>query len=367
MYRLCWFVLWLASFAAVVPAETSVGIFIDAADEPAFAFEPEYSMQYSADDLVFEGSSKAVITLVPEMERLDDVQVGAKAIATYGLSPTAKLIFDVAYDFDRDFDADFSPRFAAIDSTHRFSGNVSFETMIGNARLTLDAGASALVHENLQRIGISDFDRGAQDYIEPEVAMRVAFPATGPVRPFVEAAYVRRSYFEESDLLGRQRGFGGPEFIAGVEIETARVSAQIAAIWAWRNQDEAGVGETSIFGPYVDLTWRPDDRSEVIFAAASSLVQESNGDVSVYPVHAMHIEAKTGLTELWELGAITDIKYEDVAGAGGTLTVTPEVTATWNVQNNIAVIGGIGGEWTKVTGAKGEFSASAKVGFRIGL
>jgi hypothetical protein len=369
MYRQSLLILSLAGFGATAHAGTSTGFFIEASDgaDPALVFVPEVSVQGSANGFAFEGSGKGSIDYVPSTARLDDVQAGVKAKATAEISPHATFVVDGSYDFDRDFDEGFSPLFAAIDSSHTFAGNLNFETMIGSERLTLDAGATSLLHEDLHRIGFSNFDRAAQDYIEPEVAARIAFLAKSELHPFVEAAYVRRTYFEENDVLGRHRGFGGPEFIAGFEVETTTVSAQIAAIYSWRNHDEAGVGDRSILGPYVDLTWRPDATSEVIFAVASSLVQESNGDVSVYPVHAMHAEGKTALNDAVEVGAVVDVKYEDFAGPGGTLTVTPDVSMTWQVKDNIAVIASVGGEWTKHQGANGSFTTSAKLGFRFAL
>jgi Putative beta-barrel porin 2 len=369
MYKAFLIFLALACPTSFAHAGTSASIFLGTSDvaDPSFTFETELSAQRSAKGIAFEGSGKGSIDYVPSAERIDDVQAGSKAMMTVEVSPLAKLIVDAGYDYDRDFDEGFSPQFAAIDSTHRFAGNVSFETMIDTARLTLDAGATVVLHDDLQRIGFGDFDRAAQDYVEPEVAARIAFLARNKVHPFVEAAYVSRAYLEERDILGRQRGFGGPEIIAGFEVETVTISAQIAAIYAWRNHDEAGVGDQSILGPYIDVTWRPDDKSELVFAAGSSLVQESNGSVSVYPVHAMHIEGKTALSDSVDFGAVVDFKYEDVAGPGGTLTVTPDVSATWKIQDNIAFVAGIGAEWTKHYGTKGFLTASANFGVRIAL
>ncbi len=368
MLRFCCLVLPLA-FAVTAQAETGAGFFLKASDsaEPAFAFEPDHSLKSSVDGIAFDGSVKGSFEYVPSSEQLDDVQVGAKAMVTAEFSPVAKLVADGSYDYDRDYDAEFSPLFAAIDTSHRFAGNLSLEAMIDTARLTLDGGATTLLHEDLHRIGFSDFDRGAQDYIEPEVAARIAFLAKHRVHPFVETAYVRRFYFEDRDVLRRHRGFSGPEFIAGFEVETATVSAQIAAIYAWRDHDQAGVGDRSVLGPYIDVTWRPDGKSEIIFAAASSLVQESNGDVAVYPVHGLHVEGKTALNDAVELGAVVDFKYEDVAGPGGTLTVTPDVSATWKLQDSIAVIASVGGEWTKDPGTRGSFTTSARLGVRFAL
>ncbi len=359
----------LACCGVAAWAETRAGAFIDVSEDGGVAFilEPEFAVNHAFGNLAIEGLGHAAIAYALETDRLDDIQFGTKIKASINFSPTTKLVGDFSYDFDRDFDANFSTDFAVIDTTHRLSGYFSLDMMIEEARLTLDAGVSTLVHEDLQRIGFSVFDRAARDYFEPETAVRLAFFVNDAVHPFVEAAYVNRVYFEPSDTAGRQRGFSGPEILAGLEVETAAVSAQIAAIHAWRDHDETGVGDRSIFGPYVDVSWRPDTNSEVIFAVASSLVQDSSGAVSVYPVHSMHLEGKTEVNDALGLGAGVDIKFEDFSGPGGTLTVLPEFSATWRFRDNFAVIAAVGGEWVKDAGAEGAFTASARIGIQLGL
>ncbi len=349
--------------------ETSLGVFVEATEgsEPALAIEPQYSLKGNVEGIKVEFDSKASLEFVAAGDHFNDALIDLQANAMVTLSPRVSLAADAAHVLDRDYDETFSPDFAAIDTKHSISGSLSLETSLDVMRITLDAGASTTLHQDLQRIGISDFDRSAQDYVQPEFAAHLTLLTDKEINPFVEVAYAGRHYFETRDIQGSRRDFAGPEFIAGFEIESATLSGQVAAILAWRNHAEDGVERQLILGPYVDLTWHLNAESEFIFAAASSLAQESNGAVSVHPVHAMHIEAKTAPSDAVELGSTIDFKYEDFAGRGGTLTIAPEVSVTWSPQKNISLIAGAGGEWTKESGAAGTFEASAKAGVKFGL
>ncbi len=239
------------------------------------------------------------------------------------------------------------------------------ETTYNDMRLTLDLGAKSSFHDDLQRIGIRPFDRATQDYVEPEAAARLTFPASSEVSPFIEVAYVGRHYFRDKDVLGRHRDMGGPEFIAGVELETISLSGQIAAIYAWRDLAKTGIARQSIGGPYVDLEWRANQNIKLIFAAASNLVQDSSGPVAAYPIHAAHAEAKLTLDETVMIRPSVGIKYENFSGPGGTLTVTPELLVEVSPNDRLTWVGSVGGEWSKSTGSARTFDASAKIGLRV--
>ncbi len=349
--------------------ENGVTLFLATAENDTLSvvFEPEYSFKRSVHGLDVEAGGSGSLELAGTGPLIGDALVESQAKLTSTLLSGATLTVDGSHVLDRDYEAAFSPTFAAIDTVHTLNGNITFEKTFAAFRMTLDAGATSVLYQDLDRIGFGTFDRATQDHIDPEVAARFAYMPDETVSPFVELAYVGRHYFKPHDAAGRVRDFAGPEFIAGVERNGAKFSGQFATIYAWRDHAAAGVADRAVFGPYIDLTWKPDENTELIFAIASSLAQESSGDVSVYPVHSAHMEMTSTLTDDLRLGTTFDLKYEDFAGAGGTLTLTPEITATWSLRNNLAFVASVGGEWSKSPATAARFDFSAKAGVRVSL
>jgi hypothetical protein len=334
---------------------------------PVLMAQSELSLQQSITKTEYEISNKASLEFLMSGPLLADALIENSAKVSTSGSTGSTLTIDVSHTLDRDYDDGFSPDFAAVDTKHTFNGNINLERTFKDVRMTLDAGAKTVLHQDLVRIGFSSFDRAAQDYFEPEVAARFAFLPDKTVNPFFELAFVGRQYFNRRDVLRRDRDFQGPEIIAGVEIWTEKLSGQLAVIHAWRKLAESGAGRTSVTGPYIDLTWRPTTRTEIIFAAASSFAQESSGDIAIYPIHAAHVEMAASLTDDFRLATAVDVKYEDFADGGGTLTITPDITATWSLHKNVDIIAAVGGEWSKSPATAATLELSAKAGVKFNL
>lgn len=283
---------------------------------------------------VFEGNSEWLL----DEARFADADFTAEVALEHGSVSTAVHTFDAAYRLQRDFDAEYSPVFAAIDTDHVIEAFAGVRKQLGSAALALDAGSLVKLHEDLDRIGFSKFDRGTQDFAAPEAALRLGLGNPRWWRPFFEVAYVARIYLDDSDLAGRNRNMHGPEFIAGFEIERDRFSAQAGIIYLHRSFAEPQVADAEAIGPYIDLSYKPDPKTEVIFAAATRLDQETTGSPRAHPVYASRIEFKREMEDGLSLIATGDAEFEDRWGKGGDLTLSGAIELRWSHTRSLTWI-----------------------------
>ena len=102
-----------------------------------------------------------------------------------------------------------------------------------------------------------------------------------------------------------------------------KIEGQIAAIITHREYAEPGVETSTVVGPYVDVTFKPNARTEIIFAAAAQIDQETVGAARGDPFYSSKLDVAYQLRDDMSVIASTLVEYDDDPGQGGTLTLTP--------------------------------------------
>lgn len=274
------------------------------------------------------------------------------------------LTLDATYGYERLLDENVAGAQLASDD-HTLEGSVGLEWDAESLSFKFDIGAQAELHSQTLRDDGMRFDRSRQDYIEPEVALRIAAGDEDDWQPFIELAYVARSYFSDTSLTGVHRHMAGPEFIAGIQKDGKFIDGQLAAILLVRDYAEQGVQSPPVIGPYVDVTIKPNDRTEIIFAAAAQIDQETTGDIRGNPFYSSKLDISYKASEDVKLLGAASFEFEDEPGRGGKITVTPEFKLTWQYSPSIALIAGAGVSWEKSEGDATETSATLQAGWSV--
>ena len=329
------------------------------------AVVPELRLTHAEGDITFDFTSKGRAELGDAGNRLGDATNTATATAEWQQDAATVLSLEASYYVDRDYDPDFAPRFAAIDTEHEISGTIGWEHVANDVRLRLDAGAAVSLKQDLERIGFSSFDRGNRNFIEPELAAGVTFNMKSDIRPFAELAVGSRTYLEGRDDLGRNRNYQGMEILAGVEFAKPSLTGELGAILVLRDHAEAGVKDRMMLGPFINLIWKPGEKTELRFAANGSLEQEASGSVESYPVYTVQWAAKQILTENIMLRAGSEVKLEDFPGNAATITITPEAALDWRLSKHVTATAALGASWEKDKGERADLSATASAGVKL--
>lgn len=274
------------------------------------------------------------------------------------------LTLDAAYGFERSTDESISGANLTSDD-HTIEAWAGLEWEFAPITFNLDAGAVSVLHGKMQREDGERFDRSAQDYFEPEIALRMSVGPEELWQPFVEIAYGGRRYLAERSLTGVRRQLSGPEIIAGIQTEQKHVQGQIAAIFLVRNYAEGGTDSTTVIGPYIDVTWTPYERTQFHLAAAATIDHETTGGVAGDPYYSSKLDISYELGEDLTLLGSSSFEFEDEAGPGGTLTVTPDVKVTWQYSNSAAFIAGAGVSWEKSFGTDPSIAATLRAGWLV--
>ncbi len=289
-----------------------------------FEIDPKLSFEFRDQNSIVDGQVDGYFGLTDWSLFESDLGYGAKSHLGHSFKHGLSIELDIAYQYDRDFDPAFSPLFAAVDGQHAFSADVGFQLSRSGYEFRVDAGTKVLLHEDLKRRGFSSFDRRQQNYSDKEISARLTCECGTSILPFGEVALVDRNY-----LLAEGRNFWGPEFILGLEIRDAKLQGQIGMIYAFREIDNDW---RSIAGPYVDVTWQIDETTDVKITAGASLVQESSGDASLYPVYSGRVEIAHALNETSRIRMGVDVVHENHPQLDASLILSPELTVEWDVQ-----------------------------------
>ncbi len=341
----------------------SAGVSIKTSSETgqSLALDPSanYARQWS--DGAFEISTDASLDYLFDEGRLGDST--ANLISSYQsqIGTDLWLKLDASYEFDHEIER--SALGAGLASTdHTIGGFAGLEWEAGGLGFVFDVGSVSVLHGDTRRDDGLRFSRDAQDYVEPEAALRVSIGPDNAWQPFVELAYVGRPYFSDRSLTGVRRHMHGPELIVGLQTEQRKIEGQIAAIITHREYAEPGVEASTAVGPYVDVTFKPNARTEVIFAAAAQIDQETVGAARGDPFYSSKLDVAYQLRDDMSVIASTLVEYDDDPGQGGTLTLTPELTYTWQFRPGIAFSAAAAASWEDAPGMEGDLTATLQTG-----
>lgn len=264
------------------------------------------------------GALDARVPVQNEEGRLGDAAFHVDIEYSAAITDETTITSDLSYDFEREVSAATAVALAHIETQHDVGSSVGLLWRSDYLLVNADVSGSVSIFDDFEVIGLGDFDRGFRDYVDYEAAVRLAFLNQSKIFPFIEFAYVGRKYIDSA-----RPNFVGPELIAGIEVEGVEFSGQLAAIVAYREQD--GGEDHLLLGPYIDVTWRPSDASEVIFAVGSSFAQESIGSQDVYEVLSGSIVFNDNVTDALRAEFKLDAALENDPGPGKTFTLDPSL------------------------------------------
>jgi hypothetical protein len=341
----------------------SAGVSIKTSSEAgqSLALDPSASYARQWLDGAFEISTDASLDYLLDEGRLGDST--ANLISSYQsqIGTDVWLNFDASYEFDHEIEQSaVGGELASTD--HTMGGFAGLEWQVGGLGFVFDVGAVSVLHGAARRDDGLRFSRDAQDYVEPEAALRVNYGPEDEWQPFVEVAYVGRRYFSDRSLAGVRRHMHGPELIVGLQTEQATVEGQIAAIITHRDYAEPGIASSTVAGPYVDVTFKPGAKTAITFAAAAQIDQETTGPVRGNPFYSSTLDVAYQLRDDMTLAASTIFEFEDDPGQGGTVTLSPELSYTWQFRPGVAFKAVAAADWEDSQGMKSDLAATLQAG-----
>jgi hypothetical protein len=288
-----------------------------------------------------EFTGGATLPLYQSEAKLGDASLNGEMALTANISKTLTLRADMYYDFERDVtDID-------TDTSHSPGAAVGFDLVTEDLRFVGDVAATLSLFEQA----------GFRDYIDTEVALRMV-KERGPFRPFAEVAFVSREYLENDG-----RNFSGPEFIAGVELNLASVTGQVGAIVAQRS--EADGDDRWLFGPYLEVTWKPAEGTELLFALASGFEQESIGSSDVYEVLSGTIELEQDVSDVLATTLTLEMAIENDPGPDKTVIIDPSILVEYDMAETRTLMLRAAASFEGEPGATLDDSYTLSVGVRL--
>ena len=337
----------LASFIFASP-KASADIIAGAGVSGAEALRPFNSLsitqswERSGWDFSFEGNGR-----IQTDSGLGDAIFNSEGHAETALSIATLLELDAAYGFDRE-------RTRSIKQEHSFGADVGLRHVFQKLTVKADAGFESFFHRDTTQPGFRPIDRAGEDFTEAEAALRVTFSEFKSVMPFLEAAYVRRDYFKNP---GRE--FDGPEFVAGVTFAVQHFSGDFGAIYALRSS--ALIDTTHALGPYVDLKWKPYDKTDISLAMSAGIDQDTTGLANLYPYYSARLEVTQALTENLTMSAVLDTVLEDRV-TGRETEINPTIKLAWSGENGFGLHASAGLTHTRIEGEDSTTEPSFELG-----
>jgi hypothetical protein len=294
--------------------------------------EPGYKAEFSA---------SAKVPLYQSHGEMGDTSFNGDIAIAANISKRFTLRAGTNFDFERDVtDVD-------TDTSHGPGASAGVDLVAGHLRFVGDVATTLNLFE----------EAGLRDHFDNEVAIRI-LKERGRVRPFVEAAFVWRDYLDNDG-----RNFSGPEFIAGVELAMASVTGQVGAIVAHRS--EADGDDRWLLGPYLEVTWKPAEGTELLFALASGFEQESIGSNDVYEVLSGTIELQQDISDTIATTATLEVAIENDPGPGKTVIIEPSILVEYDIAERKTLMLRAAGSFEGEPGATLDDSYSLRAGVRL--
>jgi Putative beta-barrel porin 2 len=265
------------------------------------------------------------------------------------LDPQTKLELDAAYGFVREH-TEVTKQF------HVFRGDIGLERKFENFKIKADIGAEVRRFEDTTQKGYLPLDRGAENLVDNETAVRVTLFHEAWLQPFVEAAFVERDYFKSP-----VRGFSGPELIGGVTFAYPKLSGDFAVEISSRDTYDGR--NVAVIGPYVDLKWQVRSGSEFSLGLGAGIEQDTSGLQDMYPYYSGRLEVLQDVTEDLKLSLLLDAIVE-CRETGSETELSPSFKLTWNQDNGIGIFSSAGMTYTKIHNLNAALEPSFEVGIQ---
>jgi hypothetical protein len=302
---------------------------------------PSLNLSRKSSRTVLSASARGDFGIAATTGELGDATADADVKIVSALSDSTLVEVEAGYSFEHEMLPDLLNHDEDPKHEHRIAANLGLVQNIGDFALRFDAGGELVLFED-----VGGVDKSHSNYIEPVAALRLTYRLTPEFRPFAEIAYVPRRFLRDFDSKGFRRHVEGVELIGGVEIKAPpEWSGEIGIIWLENHYEEDFAETVGIAGLNVDLTWKPSEETEVLFAAATFIDRSTAGVIQGNPIYDNYIELNHALVDDLRLKAAIEVEYEDEEGNGGDLTVTPELGLAWQFHPNIAWTAAAQTEW----------------------
>jgi hypothetical protein len=316
-----------------------LGVSIDEEVQPFVDIGATFVQAAPGYKVEFTGGAK--VPLYQSRGAPGDASLNSDMALTANLSNILTLRTETHYDFERDV------MDVGTDTSHSPGAAAGFDLVAGDLSFVGDVATTLTLFE----------ESGFRDHVDSEVAIRIV-QERGQVRPFVELAYVSRDYLDNED-----RNFSGPEFIAGIELALATVTGQVGAIVAERT--EADGDDRWLLGPYLEVTWKPAEGTELLFALASGFEQESIGSSDVYEVLSGTIELQQDISDTIATTATLEVAIENDPGPGKTVIIEPSILIEYDIAERKTLMLRAAGSFEGEPGATLDDSYSLRAGVRL--
>jgi hypothetical protein len=249
---------------------------------------------------------------------LSDTSADAQSAAA-----SSKLRLDVLRSTTLDLDASYTmdpsndpgdPGKSGFDNDYSLFASLAYKP--GRIETRVKAGA------RLKTFGdISGADNSDLDYAEPELSLRATYDLAPAFKPYAEAGYRPRAYFDKRDRNGIERSSQGAFVGAGFAFDLAPFwEGNLGGNYLLRDFDDASLDTSGAFGANASIVWRPTDLWEVTLAGGTSLSDSSSDDVEGSQTHTADLDISYDIRENVTLNASAGIEIDDLAGGADDFT-----------------------------------------------
>ena len=316
-------------FDAVTSTDTTAGLRI----KPSAQLKSDWS-RHALDagltgDLTFDSAGGSI----------SDLSLGANARLRLDIHHDLTTTLETRYGLDRspasDSEVPDAAASARVDQNYSASGNLVRQA--GRLSLQGKTGVAVFRFGDVDLNGGGTEDNSDRDYVEPEISARAAYESSALLKPFGEAAYRPRLHFNAQDRNGLDRDSDGYILSAGVALNDEPFwTGELALNYIWRDYADPALDTISALGVSGALTWRPTELTEAVLTASTGISETASAASSGTPDYSLAAIVSHAPREYLSLSAGIGLEFEDIAGAGGDLSITPRLGLIYRLTPEIA-------------------------------
>ena len=250
---------------------------------------------------------------------------------------------------------------AAADSPadiNRFGASAGLNGAWGWNVFTLATTVDRSLYGDTSFNGVS-IDQSDRDNTVYGARLRVGYPLTGAITPFVEGIVTRRQYDDTVDDNGLRRSSTGSGVRVGVALDRGPVTTgEVAIGYLTENYDDSALETLSAFTVDGSLVWAPTELVTVTTALATTI------DPSTDPVSSGSViyDGSVDLAYAWRTNAAVTlsggVKNQQFEGLGrNDRTYRLGIGTTWSLNRNAELAAGYVHQWLDSTVAANDYTS----------
>ena len=242
--------------------------------------------------------------------------------------------------------------------TNAFGGAAALNGALGRNVFTLEGTLDRSLYGSTTAGG-APVDQGDRDNTLYGARLRLGYPLSGAVTPFVEGLVTRRQYDDTVDDNGLRRSSTGEGVRIGLALDRGPVTTgEIAFGYRREDFDDAALRALSAFTVDGSLVWSPTELTTVTTRLATTIDPSTDAassgsiiyDGSVDLAYAFRRNATANLT--------AGVKNQRFEGTGrDDWTYTVGVGTVWKVNRGLELAAGYVHEWLESSVAANDYTA----------